>query len=191
MTPPNEGSAFDLSLLAHTDARPGAETCSPEDQVMLLFYQLRDPLFRYTLSLGVAASDGEDLIQDAFVSLFRHLRLGKSRANLRGWLFRVAHNLALKRKGAALRLHYVGNVSFEMKADQGENPEEHLARAQRHQLLLAVWDALPELDRNCLRLRAEGLRYREIAQALGISLGAVSKSLVRSFEKLSRADARR
>ena len=191
MTLPNEDSPFDLSLLAHTDARPGAETYSPEDQVILLFNQLRDPLLRYTLSLGVGTSDGEDLIQDAFVSLSRHLRLGKSRANLRGWLFRVAHNLALKRKGAALRLHYVGNVSFEMKADQGENPEEHLARAQRHQLLLAVWDALPELDRNCLRLRAEGLRYREIAQALGISLGAVSKSLVRSFEKLSRADARR
>lgn len=158
---------------------------------MLLFYQLRDPLFRYTLSLGVAASDGEDLIQDAFLSLFRHLRLGKSRANLRGWLFRVAHNLALKRRSAAFKFHYVASVPFEMKADPEENPEERLARSQRHELLLAVWHTLPELDRNCLRLRAEGLRYREIAQVLGISLGAVSKSLVRSFEKLARADGTR
>jgi RNA polymerase sigma-70 factor (ECF subfamily) len=49
---------------------------------------------------------------------------------------------------------------------------------------------MPEADRNCLLLRAEGLRYREIADALGMSLGAVSKSIARSFEKLNRADRR-
>jgi RNA polymerase sigma-70 factor (ECF subfamily) len=39
-----------------------------------------------------------------------------------------------------------------------------------------------------LHLRAEGLRYREIAGVLGISLGAVSLSLQRSFARLIRAD---
>lgn len=190
MTLPNEESTFALSILTPPDEIVGAEGYSPEDQAILLFYQLRDPLLRYTLSLGVGASDGEDLIQDAFLSLFLHLRLGRSGSNLRGWLFRVAHNLALKRRGAALRFHYVANTSPETKVDPDENPEERLARSQRHKLLIAVWDALPELDRNCLRLRAEGLRYREIARVLGISLGAVSKSLVRSFEKLSWADGR-
>jgi RNA polymerase sigma-70 factor, ECF subfamily len=37
-------------------------------------------------------------------------------------------------------------------------------------------------------LRAEGLRYREIAQILGISLGSVSTFLTRSLAKLFRAD---
>jgi RNA polymerase sigma-70 factor (ECF subfamily) len=39
-----------------------------------------------------------------------------------------------------------------------------------------------------LHLRAEGLRYREIAEILEMSLGAVSISLSRSLARLERAD---
>ena len=48
----------------------------------------------------------------------------------------------------------------------------------------------PNHDQHCLRLRAEGLRYREIAEVLGMSLGAVSISLTRSLARLERADRR-
>jgi RNA polymerase sigma-70 factor (ECF subfamily) len=51
----------------------------------------------------------------------------------------------------------------------------------------AVVDALPDLDRRCLFLRAEGLRYREIAGVLDMSLGAVSLSLGRSIARVARA----
>ena len=70
------------------------------------------------------------------------------------------------------------------------NPEEQLATQQRQERLLAVFRALPERDRRCLALRAEGLRYREIAAALGISLGAVAKSLARSMSRMVNADER-
>ena len=56
--------------------------------------------------------------------------------------------------------------------------------------LLAVVDALPELDRRCLVLRAEGLRYREIAGILDMSLGAVSISLARSLARIARSAGR-
>ncbi len=70
------------------------------------------------------------------------------------------------------------------------NPEQQLASRQRQQRLLAVFRALPERDRRCLSLRAEGLRYRQIADALGISLGAVAKSLARSMTRMVNADER-
>jgi len=53
-----------------------------------------------------------------------------------------------------------------------------------------VVQALPSNDQACLRLRAEGLRYREIAEIVGISLGSVSNSLARSLERLERMDRR-
>jgi RNA polymerase sigma-70 factor (ECF subfamily) len=56
--------------------------------------------------------------------------------------------------------------------------------------LAAVLRALPERDRRCLTLRAEGLRYREIAGTLAISLGAVSLSLTRSLARIARAAER-
>ncbi len=56
--------------------------------------------------------------------------------------------------------------------------------------LLAVVAALPEQDRRCLFLRAEGLRYREIAEILDMSLGGVSLSLARSLARLARCEKR-
>jgi RNA polymerase sigma-70 factor (ECF subfamily) len=74
--------------------------------------------------------------------------------------------------------------------DPSPNPEDQMANAQQRARLLAVLNALPEQDRACLHLRAEGLRYREIADVLGISLGAVSASLTRSMARMARADER-
>jgi RNA polymerase sigma-70 factor, ECF subfamily len=188
-------STIDLPYSSATDA--SLSTTVPgipiEEEVIILFDQLRNRLFRYVLSLGVYAHDGEDIIQEVFLSLFRHLQLGRSRANLRGWIFRVAHNLALKhRNGNARRQTKLESDSglAEIHLDPTANPEEQLADFQRQQRLLAIVRALPEQDQWCLYLRAEGLRYREIASALEMSLGAVSNSLARSIARLERADGR-
>jgi len=63
-----------------------------------------------------------------------------------------------------------------------------MASGQRQNRLFSVLRALPEQDQRCLYLRAEGLRYREIAGVLKMSLGAVSISLTRSLARLERAD---
>jgi RNA polymerase sigma-70 factor, ECF subfamily len=157
-----------------------------------LFEELRDRLLRYLLALGLSAHDGEEIIQESFLLLFQHSRQGKSRQNLRGWVFRVARNLALKQRSAN-QLALRRNVEFdetltEQAADRDPNPEEQLHRRQRQKRLLAVVDALPEQDQSCLYMRAEGLRYRAIAEGLGISLGSVAASLARSLAKLGRAD---
>jgi len=160
---------------------------------MLLFDQMRNRLVRYVLSLGVYSHDGEDIIQEVFLSLFRHLQLGRSRENLRGWVFQVAHNLALKYRNGKRRQQATINPDsslVENHLDPATNPEEQLADIQRQRRLLAIVHALPEQDQWCLYLRAEGLRYREIARALGMSLGAVSNSLGRSMARLERAGGR-
>jgi RNA polymerase sigma-70 factor (ECF subfamily) len=72
--------------------------------------------------------------------------------------------------------------------DPAPNPEERWSWRQRQKRLLAVVEALPEPDRRCLYLRAEGLRYREITGVLGMSLGSVALSLSRTFARLNRAD---
>ena len=56
-----------------------------------LYQELRQPLVRYVVCLGLTADEAQDLVQDAFLSLYRHLSAGGSRENIRGWLFRVAH----------------------------------------------------------------------------------------------------
>jgi RNA polymerase sigma-70 factor (ECF subfamily) len=152
-----------------------------EEEVTALFDQLRDPLLRYLLSFGLTLHDGEEVIQEVFLSLFQHLRQDKPRTNLRGWIFRVAHNLGLKRCHANRQSAPAEIAEW----DPAPNPEEQALSRQRQKHLLAVVRALPEQDRRCLYLRAEGLRYREITEVLGISLGAVALSLERSLARLT------
>ena len=164
-----------------------------EDEVVALFEQLRNRLLRYLLSLGLDTHDGEEVVQEAFLALFEHLRQGKPRHNLRGWIFRVGHNLGLKQRGRTWQ-HGLRAVEIdgraEVHADPSPNPEEQLAAKGRQERLQAVLRALPEQDQWCLTLRAEGLRYREIAEVLGVSLGMVSLMLGRSLARLASADGR-
>jgi len=174
--------------LARTDR---SSDCSPlEEEVTGLFDQLRNPLLRYVRSFGLPPQDGEEVIQEVFLALFQHLRQGKPRHNLRGWVFRVAHNLALKQRYADGQDIW---AEFEERSevkyvDSEPNPEDALAARRRQERLIAVVRVLPEQDRYCLYLRAEGLRYRVISEVLGMSLGAISLSLTRSLARLIRAD---
>lgn len=153
-----------------------------------LFHELRTPLLRYTLSLGLPLADGEDVVQEVFLALFRHLRQGKARGNLRGWIFRTGHNQALKRRMHLARADVLPqNATLQ---DPLPNPEELAGHTRRQAHVAAVIRALPDRDRWCLHLRAEGLRYREIAEALEMSLGAVAQSLSRSLGRLSSAGER-
>jgi RNA polymerase sigma-70 factor, ECF subfamily len=161
-------------------------------EVVALFDELRDPLLRYLARLGLALPDGEEVLQEVFLALFQHLVRGKSRENLRGWLFRVAHNLALKRRyrSRQVSLGRLDSDAADLAMEPGPNPEDRMLRSQTQERLLAVVRALPEQDRLCLFLRAEGLRYREIAGILEMSLGAVSLSLARSLARIARSAER-
>ena len=181
------------SFTAPSTVRPSTKASRIEKEIMELFDEFRCPLLRYSLSLGLPIHDAEEVIQEVFLALFRHLHLGRSRKHLRGWLFRVTHNLALKQRleNQTLLQRTVGEVSVaDEHADPAPGPEEQLSALQRRYRLQAVVQALPENDQHCLRLRAEGLRYREIAKVLGMSLGAVSISLTRSLARLVRADGK-
>ncbi|MBM3763819.1 MAG: sigma-70 family RNA polymerase sigma factor [Acidobacteria bacterium] len=146
-----------------------------------LYAELRAPLLRYLAKLGLPAAEAEDVGQDVFLALGDHLRAGKPRDNLAGWVFRVGHNLGLRQRTRLQRsLPEVSSIC------QAPNPEQIVAAKARRKRIRAVIDALPERDRCCLALRAQGLRYREIAERLDISLGSVAASIARSLDKLSR-----
>jgi RNA polymerase sigma-70 factor, ECF subfamily len=156
-----------------------------EQEVIELFDQLRDRLLHYLLGFSLTVADSEDVIQETFLALFRHLQCRKSRHNLRGWLFRVAHNLALKQQRSRREFENI----YE-SINPALNPEELFETSETQKRLVAVMLTLPEQSRCCLYLRAEGLRYREIAEVLDMSLGSVTNCLERSLARIARAAER-
>jgi RNA polymerase sigma-70 factor (ECF subfamily) len=167
MPHPIPESTLILPLRETEQAEPAPKPSHVEEEVVDLFDQLGDRVLRYVFSLGLPVQHGEEIFQEAFLSLFQHLQRCKSRKNLRGWIFRVSHNLALKRRNQSLRdLADSMTGSDEHFIDPGANPEGQMEGRQKQQRLL-------------------GLRYREIAEVLNMSLGSVSLSPGRSLARLA------
>jgi RNA polymerase sigma-70 factor (ECF subfamily) len=193
MSASNRIPVMTLSQPIAAGAEHARQPADLQEEVIALFDQLRERMLRYILGFGLPVQDAEEVVQDVFLALFQHLAEGKSRANLRAWVFRVAHNLSLKRRQSLSRRQADSRDSKKAGAeiaDPAPGPEDQLAMRQRQFRLQAVLRALPELDRQCFSLRAEGLRYREIAEVLGMSLGSIANSLARSLMRLTAAHER-
>jgi RNA polymerase sigma-70 factor (ECF subfamily) len=183
-------SLVDLALLP-AELLSG-QAVDVETSVLTLFDHRAPQLLRYVTSLGLDAEETEDVVQEVFLALFRHLRLGRDASNLTGWLFRVAHNLALKRRHKIRQRAHDSRdeILLRQQIDPAPDPETRLAEHERRRRLRAVVNALPERERRCVFLRAEGLSYRDIGAALCVSLGTVAKSLSRAMTRLANADGR-
>ena len=190
MAPAVHDHALDLPLGVEEAVAPA--TLDEARQVVLrLFDAHRGGVHRYVRALGVSDRDGDDIVQEVFLALFDHVARGRDRSNLRGWVFKVAHNLALRHRAREARRRRLRTLLEPRSVcDSAPTPEDRYLNGQRQARLLAVVDTLPARDRRCLQLRAEGFRYREISRVLGISLGSVANSLARALARLRRADER-
>ncbi len=156
-----------------------------EEVVKDLYARLREPLASYAYHLVGSTRDAEDLVQIAFIQLFDQLEHGREIENLRGWLYRVVHNLAIEhvrrhdRRDSLLQRWFVDRGA--LTPDSIESPEEELIRREEIENALAF---LNERERHSLVLRAEGLSYQEIAAILETSPKSVSVYLARGLKKL-------
>jgi RNA polymerase sigma-70 factor, ECF subfamily len=148
-----------------------------------LFDQFHEPLLRFLMGLTHHPSEAEDLLQEVFLKLYRELESKRRIRNERGWLFTVANNLAMDfhRRGAES-----GNCAgINELEDTHRNPEADLIENERAERLRAALESLSPQQRSCLELRAEGLRYREIAAVLGLNISTVRTFIVRAITRLS------
>lgn len=159
-----------------------------ESRIVDLFGELRMPLFRYlVVGLG-SAEEAEDATQECFLRLCRHLQQGGEVRNERLWLFHVAHNLLLDH-------HKSGRVAREVfppdweafaatHADGSPDQQQRLLARERYSALREAWSELTGQQREVLRLRDEGLGYREIAEVLSLNVPVVAAHIRRALAKM-------
>lgn len=166
-------------------ALPLSSFATQMSEATSLYRELQKPLLRYLVCLGLTRDEAQDVVQDAFVSLQRHLAANGSRDSIRSWLFRVAHNQARNRqKSYARRFSAPLDAGVEAIAG-GETPERAILKKEKFQRLARAIRQLSENERECLLLRAGGLRYREIAHVLGLPTSTVGDIVDRAIKKLA------
>src|SRR5271170_4712315 len=153
-------------------------------EATILYRELRKPLLRYLVSIGLSADEAQDVVQDAFVSLQRHLAAGGSDENIRSWLYRVAHNRARNRQNSYDR-RFSTPLDGESDTILDEaTPEQAVLEKEKFRRLANAIPLLTESERECLLLRGGGLRYREIGEVLGIPTSTVGDTVERAIKKL-------
>jgi RNA polymerase sigma-70 factor, ECF subfamily len=160
-----------------------------EEQITRLYDELRRPLFRYLLCMRIVPEEAEEIIQESFLRLYKHLHAGGPEDNLRGWLYRVAHNLSSTQRERKLFEDTSPELWQEVglaAADPGAGPEDLLLSKEKMARLHRDIAGLSELQQNCIRLRVEGFRYREIADILNVTTSTVAGSLRHAVERLKR-----
>ena len=185
----NDG-ILSLNLSMDTTRTDDQRTVRLEEQIARLYEELRQPLFRYLLCMRIAPDEAEEVIQESFLRLYKHLHDGGREDNLRGWVYRVAHNLSSsRRKGrkflADTSPEFWQQISLSA-SDPSLGPEELLLRKEKMMRLHRDISRLSELQQNCIRLRVEGCRYQEIAKILSVTTSTVAGSLRHAIERLTR-----
>jgi RNA polymerase sigma-70 factor, ECF subfamily len=168
----------------------GVRTLDLEAQITQLFDELHESVYRYVLCLGMAEREAQETVQEAFLRLCKYIEGGHRAHNPRGWVFRVAHNIAINELKRRKRIIEVGPEQFQELvaswADPAPSPEELLMRKEKIVQVHLALSTLSEQQKDCLFLRAEGFRYREIAEILDVTISTVAESLRRALGKLTK-----
>jgi RNA polymerase sigma-70 factor (ECF subfamily) len=161
-----------------------------EEIVAELYATMRSPLVAYAYHVVGSTGEAEDLVQVAFLRLFDHLRHRAHIQNLRSWLYRVVHNLAIdnvRRQGREEST--VTEWLMQRAVDSApHSAEDTLIRRQN---IAASLQLLNVREKHCMILRSEGLSYKEIGDVLSISAKAVSVYLARGLKKFEVHHVRR
>ena len=141
---------------------------------------------RYALHATASRELAEDLVQEAFMQLYKTVRSGKEVDNPKAWTFCVIRRLIIKqirtheRQGAleeplSVLDHLPASVFMEPPA---------LGAADE---LTKSFSVLTPREEEVIVLRMTSLKYREIARQLGISPKSVNTLLARALRKLQKA----
>ena len=154
-----------------------------------LFRRYRGVAYRVAHRLLGQEADALDAVQDGFLKAFTHLSAFQGRSSFKTWLLRVVSNSALD-LGRQRGRREIRSLDGWAPADQEtpfrlEDPGQGLERADMRLLIREALATLPEAQRQTFILHADGeLSYREVAEALSISIGTVMSRLFYARQKL-------
>ncbi len=157
----------------------------------LLMRRYNERLYRAAISIVRDDFEAEDVMQQAYVNAFTHLRQFNGTALFSTWLTRITINEALARVRQRGRYETfdgdLPNVEPFMLRNPAESPERQAFARELHLLLERAIDDLPNGMREVFVLReVEGLSTAEVAECLSVSQDVVKTRLSRGRAMLRR-----
>src|SRR5713101_6616280 len=108
------------------------DTLTLEEKVTRYFEQWRDPVHRYVVAAFGDPAEAEDITQEAFLQLYQRMHAGQPVPNVRAWVFRAAHNLAIDRIRSHQFVELLDEEGWEgLRVSAGEKLDQEAPRERR------------------------------------------------------------
>lgn len=153
-----------------------------------LFRRYRAVAFRVAYRLLGREPDALDAVQDGFVKVLTNLDTFRGRSAFKTWLLRIVSNAAMdvgrQRRRDRCNYEAAADAVPPARAEEGAADAE-LDRADLRRAIDAALGQLPAAQRQTFVLHVDGeMSYKEVAEALGISIGTVMSRLFYARQKL-------
>ena len=152
------------------------------DAFGVLVRRYQDRLYPTALRLTGCAEDAQDLLQETFIRAYEKLGKFHGESAFYTWVYRIAVNLALSGRRRRRPVARLDDAAADPPVDRGEtDPALPLERAERDKTIQDALDALAPDHRVVVVMKEyDGLRYEDIAAALGVPVGTVRSRLHRA-----------
>jgi RNA polymerase sigma-70 factor (ECF subfamily) len=156
----------------------------------------------FAIALGLVRdeNDARELVQDAFLRVYKSLGSFQGGSSFFTWLYRIITNLSIdliRKPGRQTTDIKDTHLEIDESSDldlpflsrfEGADPADVVRRTEIAERLRAALDALPSYHRAVIVMREiEGLSYEEMAQAMDVSKGTIMSRLFHARQKLQRA----
>lgn len=150
-----------------------------------LLFEYQRPLYSHIRNIVLNHDDTDDVLQNTFIKVFRNLKSFKGESKLFSWMYRIATNEALtfisnkaKRNGQTSEAFQQKQVE-NLKADSYFDGDEIQFKLQQSVALL------PEKQQLVFKMKYfQELKYEEISEILGTSVGALKASYFHAVKKI-------
>jgi RNA polymerase sigma-70 factor (ECF subfamily) len=153
----------------------------------------------FAIALGLVRdeNDAREIVQEAFIRVYRGLETFEGTSSFFTWLYRIVTNLSidLMRKPARREVEPVDPALLDDATEQpfmarleGADPFDVVRRSEMRERIEAALEALPDYHRGVILMReVEGMSYEEMAESMGVSKGTIMSRLFHARRKLQRA----
>jgi RNA polymerase sigma-70 factor (ECF subfamily) len=158
-------------------------------QVYTLFYKR---LYHFAFAMVRTRESAEEIVEDVFVRIWQQREGVPAIRNLRVYLYTATKNSALNYLSQKARQNITepfDHLDVDLDASAG-TPEQMLINAEIYRKIQSAVEALPPRCKMIFKLvREDGLKYREIAEILNISVNTIDAQMAIAIKKITTAIA--
>lgn len=171
-----EEAAFIVELL-------NPKTQNQAFQKLLMQYQ--KPLYNHIRTIVISHDDADDILQNTFIKVFQYLKTFKGESKLFSWMYRIATNEALTFLKQKAKKNGVSSETIQSKAIENLKSDVYFDGDEIQIKLQKAIVQLPEKQQLVFKMKYfQELKYEEISEILGTSVGALKASYHHAIKKI-------